>query len=74
MPIQKTLLHAVLLFTLLLITNAVDAQPSVLANRKPYSWMIGISWTAVEDDGRGLCQPVEVAQSWNCLLYTSRCV
>lgn len=72
MPIQKTLLQAVLLFTFLFITNAVDAQPSVLANRKPYSWMIGISWTVVEDDGRGLCQPFDVAQSWNYEYFPTR--
>ncbi len=72
MPMQKTFLHAVLLFTFLFVTNCADAQPYVLGNRKPYSWMIGISWTAVEDDGRGLCQPFDVAQSWNYEYFPTR--
>ncbi len=69
---QKTSLHAVLLFMLLFITNQVDAQPYMLTDRKPYSWMIGLSWTAVEDDGRGLCQPFDVAQSWNYEYFPTR--
>ena len=72
MPIQKTLLHAVLLLTFLFVANSADAQPHVLGNRKPYSWMIGVSWTAVEDDGRGLCQPFDVAQSWNYEYFPTR--
>lgn len=72
MPIQKTTRHTVLLFILLFITNFVDAQPSVLENRRPYSWMIGVSWTAIEDDGRGLCQPFDVNQSWNYEYFPTR--
>lgn len=72
MPMRKTLLHAVLLLSLLFVTHAVDAQPYVLGNRKPYSWMIGVSWTAVEDDGRGLCQPFDVVQSWNYEYFPTR--
>lgn len=34
--------------------------------------MIGVSWTAVEDDGRGLCQPFDVAQSWNYEYFPTR--
>lgn len=72
MPMRKTLLQAVLLLSLLFVTHTVDAQPYVLGNRKPYSWMIGVSWTGVEDDGRGLCQPFDVAQSWNYEYFPTR--
>lgn len=72
MPIQKTILHSVLLVTMLLLSNFVDAQPFAFTNRKPYTWMIGISWTAVEDDGRGLCQPFDVNQSWNYEYFPTR--
>lgn len=34
--------------------------------------MVGVSWTAVEDDGRGMCQPFDVAQSWNYEYFPTR--
>lgn len=72
MPIQKTLLHSVLIATTLLLTQFADAQPYALQYRKPYTWMVGVSWTAVEDDGRGLCQMFDVNQSWNYEFFPTR--
>lgn len=34
--------------------------------------MLGISWSAVEDDGRGVCQLFDVKQSWNATSFPSR--
>lgn len=68
----KMKIQTVTLLILLFITNNLKAQPQALMNRKPYSWMIGLSWTAVEDDGRGLCQPFDVAQSWNFEYFPTR--
>lgn len=41
---------------------------------KPYKWLVGVSWNAVEDDGRGFCQMFDVTQSWNMPAYPTRLV
>lgn len=68
----KMKFQAFALLILLSTATSVVGQPQVLLNRKPYSWMVGLSWTAIEDDGRGLCQPFDVAQSWNFEYFPTR--
>lgn len=49
------------------------AQPSgSMIPKKPYKWQFGLGWNAVEDDGRGFCQPFDVKQSWNIPVFPSR--
>lgn len=72
MPIQKTLLRSVLIATTLLFTQFADAQPYALQYRKPYTWMIGVSWNVIDDDGRGLCQMFDVAETWNYEYFPTR--
>ena len=49
------------------------AQPlSWMGETKPYKWMFGIGWNAVDDDGRPFCQPFDVNQSWNYQYYPTR--
>ena len=58
---------------LLLISVQATAQPlSWMGESKPYKWMFGIGWNAVDDDGRAFCQPFDVKQSWNYLPYPTR--
>jgi hypothetical protein len=52
-----------------------NAQPySWMGKPSPYRWFIGVGWTAIDDDGRDLCQPFDVEQSWNYLYYPTRIV
>lgn len=68
----KPNLQTILFFTLLLAFTKSFAQPAPTLYSKPYSWMVGLSWTAVEDDGRGLCQTFDVAESWNFEFFPTR--
>ncbi|ASS47952.1 MAG: hypothetical protein A3D31_01330 [Candidatus Fluviicola riflensis] len=63
-----------ILFLLFLITGLGSlAQPTWwMGQKKPYKWQVGISWNAVDDDGRDVCQPFDVKQSWNYPLFPSR--
>lgn len=71
-PMLRNLLQSLILLVAMFISNSVEAQPYVLRNQKPYSWMIGVSWTAVDDDGRGLCQAFDVAEVWNYEYFPTR--
>lgn len=74
MIVRRKLTHIIALLLCLFTSAELYAQPAVLLQKKPYTWMVGISWTAVEDDGRGFCQTFDVAQSWNYEYYPSRLV
>lgn len=65
-------LQNILLLTLLLTFSKSFAQPAPTLYSKPYSWMVGISWTVIEDDGRGFCQTFDVAESWNYEYFPTR--
>ena len=38
---------------------------------KPYSWMIGVSWNAMEDDGYQFSRLLDVKNSWNIPVFPS---
>ncbi len=49
------------------------AQPSSINRKKnPYSWMFGLSWNVVDDNGDAFSNLFDVKGSWNYLLYPSR--
>ncbi|MCH2230507.1 MAG: hypothetical protein MK105_09195 [Crocinitomicaceae bacterium] len=61
----------ILLFLGLL--NTVFAQPhKTIKKYKPYKWMIGASWTAIDDDGRKFAGLFDYSKSWNILPYPSK--
>jgi len=62
---------SILLFTFIL--GNVHAQPyKTIKKNKPYDWMIGISWSAIEDDGSPFSGVFNVVNNWNYLLYPTR--
>lgn len=55
------------------LSFTVFSQPTYWYGKpKPYKWLVGIGWSAIEDDGRGLCQPFDAAQSWNAEVFPTR--
>lgn len=63
----------ILCLLLLIATSFSMAQPaSWMGKKKPYKWQFGLGWNAVEDDGRGFCQPFDVNESWNIPVFPSR--
>lgn len=70
---QKALVIRICTFLFFLTSLIGFSQPlSWMGKPKPYKWMIGASWFAVEDDGRGFCQPFDIQQSWNSKSYPTR--
>lgn len=46
------------------------AQPySWMGRPKPYKFMVGVGYAAIDDDGRNFCQPFDAKQSWHYLPY-----
>lgn len=71
--IRLRLLPPTLLIVLLFQGFAAFAQPhSWMPQPKPYTWMFGLGWNAVDDDGRPFCQPFDAPQSWHLLPYPTR--
>lgn len=66
---MKKLLIVLILFS---IQAVAYAQPyKTLKEIKPYKWMVGVHWTAIEDDGTPLsifCQ----GRTWNYLYYPTK--
>lgn len=55
------------------VTFFAAAQPTWwMGQKRPYKWMIGGGWNAVDDDGRDVCQPFDAGQSWHYPLFPSR--
>lgn len=69
-------MKAIIVLILLTFSSAsLWAQPLAwMGKPKPYKWLVGVSWNAVEDDGRGFCQMFDVTQSWNMPAYPTRLV
>lgn len=65
--------YALVIFCSLFLGTSLLAQPlRWMGQKKPYKWQFGISWNAVDDDGRNFCQPFDVKQSWNYPVFPSR--
>jgi hypothetical protein len=63
----------ILFFVSFAVTLSLSAQPlHWMGQKRPYKWQFGLGWNAVEDDGRGFCQPFDVEQSWNVPVFPSR--
>jgi len=60
-----------LLFTFIWC-NAFTQPYKTIKKYTPYDWMVGISWSVVEDDGRPFTGMFDVGSSWNYLLYPTR--
>jgi hypothetical protein len=69
-------LQRILTFLFVLVAcNSVFAQPySWMGRKAPYKWAFGIGWNAVDDDGRDVCQPFDVKESWNMPAFPTRIV
>ncbi len=60
-------------FILIVICSTGMAQPyKTLKVYKPYKWMIGVHWAAIDDNGSKFERLFDVNQSWNVLAYPSR--
>jgi len=61
------------IIALLFISTHVLAQPTSIQRKKnPYSWMFGVSWNVVDDDGNAFGNLFDYNGSWNYLYYPSR--
>lgn len=66
---------AIVLILFAFYLSPLWSQPLAwMGKPKPYKWLIGVSWNAVDDDGRGFCQAFDVAQTWNMPSYPTRLV
>lgn len=63
-------------FTLLALfcfIGFAHSQPSSIDRKKdPYSWMFGVSWNVVDDNGQAFTKLFDYKDSWNYLYYPSR--
>lgn len=61
------------LASLIFISFGAYAQPyKTIKAYKPYKWMFGIHWTAVEDDGNKFGNIFDVSNSWNIKPFPTR--
>ncbi len=66
---KKILLLISIFFTL----NTGFAQPyKTIKVFKPYNWMIGVSWSVIDDDGHQFDRLFDVNGSWNYLVYPTK--
>ncbi len=73
MTIKPKLLPPALFIVLLILCGSAFAQPhDWMPKPKPYTWMFGLGWNAVDDDGRPFCQPFDAPQSWHIRPYPTR--
>jgi hypothetical protein len=54
------------------ITNGIAQPYKTIKPFKPYKWMFGVSWSAIDDDGRKFDAPFDYATSWNILPYPNK--
>lgn len=55
-----------------LFAQTASAQPyKTVGNYKPYKWMFGLSWSAIDDNGNKFGNLFDVNNSWNLLPYPS---
>lgn len=63
----------ILLLLLVLNTCLVSAQPyKTIKVYKPYHWMIGVHWSAIDDDGKKFEGMFDLGPSWNFAPYPTR--
>jgi hypothetical protein len=56
-----------------LISFGAQAQPyKTIKTYKPYKWMIGLHWTAIDDDGSGIKNSFDVNNAWNLKPFPTR--
>ncbi|MCJ8288963.1 MAG: hypothetical protein HRT58_06065 [Crocinitomicaceae bacterium] len=56
----------------LVFAQTASAQPyKTIGTFKPYKWMIGVSWSAIDDNGSKFGKLFDVNNSWNLLPYPS---
>ena len=61
------------IFMVLISVAYSNAQPyKTIGVFKPYKWMIGVEWTAIDDDGNKFGNLFDVNNSWNYKLYPTR--
>lgn len=66
---MKQIKHLIL-FSVLFTVNTSFAQPhKTIKKIKPYKWMVGLSWSIIDDDGRGLEHHFNFAETWNLQPY-----
>lgn len=54
----------------LVFAQTASAQPyRTIGTFKPYKWMIGVSWSAIDDNGSKFGKLFDVNNSWNLLPY-----
>jgi hypothetical protein len=67
------MLKTLILSTIIFIAFGAGAQPyKTIKPYKPYKWMIGVHWTAIDDDGNKFGNLFDVANSWNIKPYPTR--
>ena len=56
----------------LVFVQTASAQPyKTIGVYKPYKWMFGVSWAAIDDNGSKFGKLFDVQNSWNLLPYPS---
>ena len=59
--------------TLIFISFGAYAQPyKTIKPYKPYKWMVGLHWNAVDDDGNKFGNIFDVSNSWNIKPFPTR--
>lgn len=67
---MRNMLKKTLFLIVTLVTVQAYAQPyKTVRPYKPYKWMFGIHWSAIEDDGNKFGGMFNVNQSWNLKPY-----
>jgi hypothetical protein len=62
-----------ILFFFLLSIGCVAAQPAALSTKKnPYKWMIGLSWSLIDDNGEPFTKLFDVSGSYNFEYFPSK--
>ena len=55
-----------------IICNAFAQPYKTIKKYKPYDWMVGVSWSVIDDDGRPFSGLFDVEKGWNYLYYPIR--
>lgn len=62
--------HLILIIACAFLAQTASAQPyKTIGIYKPYKWMFGVSWTAIDDNGDKFGRMFDVNNSWNILPY-----
>ena len=60
------------ILVLVVFVQTASAQPyRTIGVHKPYKWMFGVSWAAIDDNGSKFTKLFDVKNSWNLLPYPS---